>query len=175
MRLHDYQKLAMRTCSSPDKNNINSSKLQLLHACLGICSEVGEIVEDLNNTKNVFQECGDVSWYCAIGLDAIGFDMENIDTSLIADDPWEEIVVHAGIACDCVKRHVFYQVELDEDKFTQAIGCVMACVESISLDTGNELEVALEKNIEKLRIRYPDKFSTDNAVNRDIKKEGKVF
>lgn len=175
MRLHEYQKLAMRTCYTSDKNNINSSKLQLMHACLGICSEVGEIAEDLNNTKNVFQECGDVAWYCAIGLDAIGFDMENIDTSLLADDPWQEITVHAGIACDCVKRHVFYNVDLDEDRLAQAIGCVMSCVESICSDSGNDFEDALEKNIEKLKIRYHDKFSKEKAVNRNIKKEGRAF
>jgi len=33
----------------------------------------------------------------------------------------------------------------------------------------------LEKNIEKLRVRYPEKFSHQSAINRNLEEEKKVF
>jgi NTP pyrophosphatase (non-canonical NTP hydrolase) len=33
----------------------------------------------------------------------------------------------------------------------------------------------LEKNIEKLRVRYPEKFTSEHAINRNLEEEKKVF
>ena len=38
----------------------------------------------------------------------------------------------------------------------------------------NQIEI-WEAGFEKLRRRYPDKFSSENAINRDIESEQKVF
>ena len=40
---------------------------------------------------------------------------------------------------------------------------------------GNLWEQELTTNIDKLKVRYPNKFTSDNAINRDLEKENKVL
>jgi NTP pyrophosphatase (non-canonical NTP hydrolase) len=175
MRLHEYQKLAMRTAPEKTGEFIDARQLQLLHCVLGICGEVGEIVEDLENKENVIQEVGDVTWYMAIGLDAIGFDMENLETEVNYEGTYDDLVIQSAILADIVKRHVYYKTEFNFEKFITTMGMILSCLEGIALEYSFNIETALENNIKKLQIRYPYKFSTDKAINRDVAKELKAF
>lgn len=98
----------------------NEQWSRLLHAALGLSSEVGEFVDPLKRAffygkmideTNLREEIGDMLWYIAIACDA--------------------------------------------------------------LDTTVELEMA--RVIDKLSIRYPDKFDDFLAVNRDLEAERTVL
>lgn len=99
----------------------NEKVLRLIHACLGMTTEVGEFVDQLKKHLfygkeldfiNLDEELGDLLWYIAVALDCLG--LENF-------------------------------------------------------------EATMKRNIAKLASRYPHKFSTDEALLRDLQKEWEVL
>lgn len=76
---------------------------------------------------------------------------------------------------DAIKKHIYYGKELDKVNLVEEIGdalygCQVAC-EAL----GITLEQALFINHRKLKERYPDGFSENNAINRDVQKELEVM
>ena len=81
MKINEYQKAALRTAGTYDKDKL------LLNGVLGLNGESGEVADIVK--KNLFQghdldkehiakELGDVCWYIAITAEAIGYDLETI-------------------------------------------------------------------------------------------------
>ena len=77
---NEYQKLAMRT-SNPSLTNSE----HLINGALGITGEAGEVSDIVKkrfmqghslDKEHLAKECGDVLWYVAETLTAIGYDME---------------------------------------------------------------------------------------------------
>lgn len=94
----------------------NPRTIQLLHACLGMTTEVGEFTDMLKkhlfygkkfDHVNGVEELGDTTWYVSLAIDALKTTMDEVITV----------------------------------------------------------------NIEKLRKRFPEKFTEDLAINRDVDKE----
>lgn len=92
-------------------------------------------------------------------------------------------LLHAGIGLsteageflDALKKHIFYGKELDRVNLKEEIGdlfwyLAIACDE---LDV--EFETLMERNIEKLRARYGEKFTQDRAEKRDLKIERQIL
>lgn len=72
---------------------------------------------------------------------------------------------------DALKKHIFYGKPLDITNLKEEIGDIMWYI-AIACDTmGFDLTQIMSDNIEKLRKRYPEKFSEDNAINRDTDNE----
>lgn len=81
MKINEYQKLALRTASS-----INSEDL-IHNGALGLCGESGEVADvvkkwkfqghDLDKQK-IIKELGDVCWYIAIMAEGLGVDLETV-------------------------------------------------------------------------------------------------
>ncbi len=123
MTPNDYQKLALKTEKTPAMFLVRENggpqepvNARLLHAILGIASELGESSDPLKkqliygkplDPVNVMEELGDKLWYIALGLDSIGYTVEE----------------------------------------------------------------AMVRNIAKLRVRFPDKFTTDAALVRNLDAE----
>lgn len=94
--------------------------IKILHALIGMTTEVGEAMDALKkyliygkpiDEVNLEEETGDLFWYCAILADACGFTFES----------------------------------------------------------------SMEKNIAKLRARYPNKFTEFDALNRNLNKERTIL
>jgi NTP pyrophosphatase (non-canonical NTP hydrolase) len=124
----NYQKDAERTSATASLAGCNAvvsrlddtQVIRLLHGAMGLCTEAGELQDQLKkhifygkplDVVNIAEECGDLFWYLAETLTAI--DARFID------------VMH--------------------------------------------------RNIEKLRARYPEKFTEDKAINRDLDAERAVL
>ena len=73
----------------------------------------------------------------------------------------------SGEACDIVKKHLFHSHELDRDSLIKELGDVAWYLAEASEALGISLEEVLEKNIEKLRKRYPEGFSAERSINRE--------
>lgn len=72
----------------------------------------------------------------------------------------------AGEAIDVLKKHLFHGHDLDREHLLKELGDC-AWYLAISADAlGTDFETALQMNIDKLRERYPDGFSTENSLNR---------
>lgn len=76
---------------------------------------------------------------------------------------------------DMLKKHIFYGKPLDRVNLIEELGD-QTWYERIAIDA---LETTLvevyQRNIEKLRKRYPEKFSEEKALNRDLDGERKVL
>jgi len=90
--------------------------IRLLHAAMGLETEVGEFMDPLKkyffygkkpDMVNLGEELGDLMWYIAIACDALGLDLETV----------------------------------------------------------------MQTNINKLRDRFPEKFDSNQAINRNLQKE----
>lgn len=73
----------------------------------------------------------------------------------------------AGEAIDIVKKAVFHNHQFNAVQFTKELGDVMwyvaMCCDALNIS----LDDVMQGNIEKLKKRYPDGFSTDTSINRE--------
>jgi NTP pyrophosphatase (non-canonical NTP hydrolase) len=168
-RIADYSKLALRT-EGPHESSLDVKIHRILHASLGLCSEFSELNES-NCDYN--EELGDLSWYVNLAASALGSTFDDLaHESFEADmDSVVNIGSCAGHIADKVKRSIFYGAELDEDYILIQLCQIKAEIFQLCEDSSLSVEGVLEANIRKLASRYPNKFSKDNALNRDLEKE----
>lgn len=72
----------------------------------------------------------------------------------------------AGETADLVKKIVFHQHPMDVEALKKELGDVMWCVAMCCNVLNIALDEVMQGNIEKLKRRYPDGFSTDASINR---------
>lgn len=75
----------------------------------------------------------------------------------------------SGEAVDLVKKHLFQGHELDKEHLAKELGDVAWYLAEIAYVLDVDLETVLTKNIEKLKNRYPEGFSSLNSINRKDK------
>lgn len=72
----------------------------------------------------------------------------------------------AGEAIDILKKHLFQGHSLDKEHLAKELGDV-AWYLAITADAiGYDLEKVMMLNLDKLKDRYPDGFSSENSVKR---------
>jgi len=77
------------------------------------------------------------------------------------------VCTEAGELQDMVKKALIYNKPFDRVNVLEECGDVLWYL-ALCLDAcGFTMQEAMERNIAKLRTRYPDKFSSDKAINRD--------
>lgn len=91
----DYQRLAERTSATGTRGGIETAKQQLmdnrlirlLHGAMGLCTESGELMDQLKrhifygaelDITNVKEENGDLLWYIAEVLNALNVSMSDV-------------------------------------------------------------------------------------------------
>lgn len=80
-----------------------------------------------------------------------------------------------GEIMDALKKHIFYGKPLDRVNLAEEMGDVFWYLAIMSDALGVTLESVMEKNIEKLRARYGDKFTEHRAINRDLSVERQIL
>ena len=90
-----------------------------------------------------------------------------------------ERLLHAGIGLatesgeflDTIKKSVFYGRDLDEVNLKEELGDILWYV-AVAMDVlGTDFETEMKRNIEKLQLRYGEKFTQDQEQNRDLDSE----
>lgn len=77
------------------------------------------------------------------------------------------LATEAGEIADAVKRQVFYGKALDAVNVKEELGDLLWYVALACNAIGVIMADVMEANIVKLKVRYPDKYTDDAAVNRD--------
>ena len=72
----------------------------------------------------------------------------------------------AGEAIDIVKKHLFHGHELNKEELIKELGDVAWYLAEAAYALDIDLETILKLNIEKLKKRYPEGFSTKDSINR---------
>lgn len=81
----------------------------------------------------------------------------------------------AGELLDQMKKVKIYGKKLDGINLIEEAGDLMWYLALLADDQGVTFEEIWEKNVEKLRARYPEKYSHDKAFNRDLDVERKIL
>lgn len=104
-------------------------------------------------------------------------DFSGISSRLQSDDVLR--LLHAGLGVsgesgefvDSLKKHIFYGSEMDEINLKEELGDMLWYIALACRVLNTTFEELQDLNIKKLSKRYPDKFSKENAENRDTENE----
>lgn len=96
-------------------------------------------------------------------------------TANITDGPKDKILNgcmgmcgEAGECIDALKKHMFQGHELDIEHLIEECGDCLWYIAELATGLGVGLDVVAERNIEKLRKRYPDGFDAEHSIHRTI-------
>ena len=76
-----------------------------------------------------------------------------------------------GELVDVFKKNLAYKKPVDWVNVKEEIGDLMWYVANFCTKNNIDLEQIMQTNIDKLKARYPEKFTSDKAQNRDLDKE----
>lgn len=85
------------------------------------------------------------------------------------------ITSESGEIADQFKKHLIYGKDLDEINLMEEIGDLFWYCAILSYHINIPFETIMERNIAKLRARYPDKFTKDSAINRNLENERRIL
>lgn len=175
--------------------------IRLLHGTVGLVTEIGEIFVAFDKLEmdfvNFKEELGDIVWYLAIIQSAHGVNPTKLgriarkfaEAEAAAKVPGTNprtlrevmieyttrMLVPATELQDLLKKHIFYGKEIDSAKFDANLAEVLKVIELICIAGGYSLEAIQETNIAKLKARYPQNFSSENAIKRNLDAERKIL
>lgn len=72
----------------------------------------------------------------------------------------------AGETADMLKKHLFHGKPLIHDEVVKELGDVMWYVAGMATAIGISLDAVAQRNVDKLRQRYPDGFSVEASQKR---------
>ncbi len=190
MRIEDYQALAMRTSPKGHDRVLNGCL-----GLIGESGEIVDVVKkwkfqsgenaELPKDK-LIDECGDVLWYCAELCQGFGASLaciiERYSRTTFFSIP-SVIRSACSLAMSCRRPYQYLDTNNDRESdntlnYLQAsssqrnlclhsIGDIVSVVRYIlSHFCHTTLENAMERNIEKLKKRYPDGFDPERSLHR---------
>lgn len=85
------------------------------------------------------------------------------------------IVTESGELMDALKKHLIYGKPLDLVNIQEECGDLFWYIALIAHTVGFSFESTFDQNVEKLRARYPNKFTEHDALYRDLDKERAIL
>lgn len=171
MKLKKYQEEAARTCPT-----LGSIAKDSQHMNLGIITEIAEILDVVKKHNaygkeidivNIGEEIGDLCWYVANKLRMDGVKL----TDEMPHKP-DAPSLKQFLEIDPGNFLSYISLILTNDEPTNYLHLITYAMEIASVFELN-FEDILEKNINKLRVRYPEKFDAEKAINRNLEEERK--
>lgn len=184
INLQQYIKDATRTESTIASIKVNVPNLLSVLSCY---IAAGNLLDDVK--KNVFyNKTIDPSKWNSNLTEIIfhshnilnGIDLESTDKEELTINPrlFHSII---GISTESVElaeamvTAIMSETDIDFTNFKEEMGD-LNWYQAIGLDETNANWAALlNTNINKLKARYPDKFTSDNAINRDLEVERQIL
>lgn len=127
--------------------------------------------EFMENSKEYIQD--------AIRTESRDFDSMN---KRLTDDGTKRLMhaafglsTEAGEFLDAMKKHIFYGKELDRINLREELGDLFWYIAIACDELDVEFEPIMQRNIEKLKARYGEKFSEKNAEHRNLDKEREIL
>lgn len=81
------------------------------------------------------------------------------------------IQTEGGELSDALKRHVFYGKPIDKINLVEEAGDLLWYIAVLLNALGSDFDIAMELNIAKLRARFGEKFTEEQALTRNLDKE----
>ena len=167
MEIKEYQLEASRTCVDLREDNFT-------HMKMGVMTEIGEIVDifkkNLAYKKEIDlvhlgEEIADCAWYI------VNWDTFNGVLSSVKETAKNKSLGDVLQSLDFINQ--YYSIYLDDDFFetNEQLGLLKGVADYYNLD----FYELLDKNIAKLKARFPDKFTEEAALNRNLEKEREIL
>ena len=165
MNIKQYQELSARTLNGLEVQ-IDETEMRLANYALGLVGEAGEIAEQASQQAVSVDELGDCLWYVSAIFTVLDMEMravnsgnyDNFFIGKIAND----LIHEASVVCEHVKKRVFHRKGDRTKEIVRHLGIMISMIEAMAGDNG--LEVVMERNVEKLKSRYPDGFVLGGGV-----------
>ena len=200
MKCLQYQEQTVRTLASievlysVESTNENLKELfwkaDLAHMSLGLGSELNELFDaNINqDSENTFEELGDIYWYLSneIYLLKYKFDIpdmilnyspemvNNVDISKVRD-----LATLISINNDLIKKMFAYRKDKVKpqivDELIVNISDLQIALSLECIGYNFDEEKIMERNIAKLSARYPEKFTQEDSIDRDLDKERDIL
>ena len=175
MKFSNYALLAQRTQKKFDK------KGNIFHAWLGIHTEMGELMDiykkkfayakdiDIPNLK---EEIGDTFWYFAIWAN----EFMTVAQYQSRVDNYKSLVAKNGDLTNICKRIAGMIRKADTMQANpENIKDLIYDFIDFCVMVGIDYEECLQKNIDKLKVRYPEFFNEQDAIVRKLTAERNVL
>lgn len=85
------------------------------------------------------------------------------------------LVTESGEFADAIKRAKIYGKTLDKVNLAEECGDILWYMSLALKDLGLSYEEVMDVNIKKLKKRFPEKYTDENALNRDLDAERKIL
>lgn len=175
MNFSEYKSSALRTAAPCGE--VTEQQCQMMHAALGLTTEVLELLRaGKADAVNQVEEIGDCYWYLALLCENAGvfLDLSTIPLDEGKIEQWD-LLQPVEVIADMVKRHVFYKLPLNANALKAQIWkahfLLSNRLANLPGKQKSDVVAAWTANIAKLRRRYPGKFTTEQAANRDLAAE----
>lgn len=179
----EYKELSEKTLSK--EFYVDKIDELLLHSVTGVITELQELVEGVDDV-NKKEEIADCFWYMAL-IDRtlnLNFSLNDKDhflsnSTLLIHTRNEDLILKSYVKCsflmDFLKKKMFYNKPIDLVEFSK-ISSELFDYLKLYCDK-NDINVSniLDTNINKLKARYGDKFSSEKAINRDLMNERTIL
>ena len=163
MTFKEYQEQAKRTCPT-----LGSEKLDLAHMVLGIHSEYNEWVK-ATDTVNESEELADMLWYLANYCTFRNYNFERLFDVELSNNLG--LTFNSSKLQDLVKKYIAYNKEISISDESALLENLAFNIKKLYGDA--DIHQSLQNNIDKLRVRFPEKFTEELAKNRDLISERK--
>lgn len=111
----------------------------------------------------------------SMDFDVIGNRLQNIDTIRILHMAMG-LTTEAAEIMDALKKHLFYGKELDVVNLAEEMGDQFWYLAGMARVLGyTGFDQIMQTNIDKLKARFPDKFTEDKALVRDLDNEREIL
>lgn len=184
MNRDEYIAAAMRT-NAPSVGSHGQHTIDMAHAGLGLCDEAAELRQAIINRdhENIIEELGDLYWFAALADQSLHYPvMHDQHDAVIHDEyhalydgassmPWvESIMIDACEVAGRFKKCFAYGKTSIDLQGAQALHRLIYNVNSLA-ERYDSIDAIRRKNIAKLRARFPEKFSDEKALVRDVDNE----
>lgn len=187
MEWNEYKEMSEKTLST--EFHVEKRDELLLHAVIGVLTEVEEILDnDGEDRTNLAEEVGDIFWYLAIigrefnmdfpegkeystlFKDKVGYTHNMTSNHIIIP-----IIKETCQLLDMMKKKLYYNKPIDDVKFQSITTSIMIHISTYCKMFGLDKKSICQTNIDKLRARYGDKFTSERAINRNLTKEREIL
>lgn len=175
-----YVALSERTLSDEFFMETVTDKRQL-HGAIGLVTETQELLIAILKPKdesviiNIGEEIGDMLWYIAIFEREFGVEFSHehkLNLSSISPlDKTIELLKSSIEILDMYKKFMFYKRPVDHGKLLSLLSFINDSLNDLCYLYGLNILELESNNINKLYVRFPEKFTTENAITRDLEKE----
>lgn len=177
MNLAEFVKSSERTLAGGELKINQQQEINLLHSAIGVSTEVGEIQEALGmvsaklDVVNLAEESADVMWYLTIPIRDYGLDLGKLNSLAPTEFDVPKLIIDSAEYLDMMKKVAFYGKPVNGFDVDHHVCNIYQHIVSMAFKFGFDLGTALGNNQDKLRARFPEKFETEQALNRNLTDE----